>query len=53
MPQMFQIVPLITANLSWKFHENLLIHFTVMLLKGTLMRLKGRQLNSLGTRQTD
>ena len=48
---MFQIVPCVTANLSWKFHENLLMNFTEMLLTDTLMRLDGRPLNCLGRRE--
>ena len=35
--KIFQIVPCVTVNLSWKFHENLPIHFTVMLLTDTLL----------------
>ena len=32
IPKMFQIVPCVIANISWKFHENPLIDFTVVLL---------------------
>ena len=28
IPKMFQIVPRVTADLSWKFHEKTFIHFT-------------------------
>ena len=45
--KMFQIVYFVIADLSWKFHENLLIYFTVMLLTDTPPRLDGRSWNSL------
>ena len=32
IPKMFQIVPCAIANISWKFHENPLIDFTMVLL---------------------
>ena len=32
IPKMFQIVPYVITDLSWKFHETLFIYFTVMLL---------------------
>ena len=35
IPKMFQIVPCVTANISWKIHENPLIDFTVVLLTNT------------------
>ena len=35
IPKMFQIVPFVIANISWKFHENTLIDFTVVLLAST------------------
>ena len=36
IPKIFQIVPCVIANISWKFHENPLIDFTVMLQTNTL-----------------
>ena len=52
--KVFQIVPCVTVNLyiSWKFYENLPIHFTVMLLTGTLRGLDERPWNSLGRCET-
>ena len=35
IPKMFQIVPCVLANISWKFHENPLIDFTVVSLTNT------------------
>ena len=35
IPKMFQIVPCVIANISWKFHENPLIDFTLVLLTNT------------------
>ena len=32
---MFQMVPCVMANICWKFHENPLIDFTLVLLTGT------------------
>ena len=46
-PKMFQIVICAIIGLSWKFHKNLFIHFAVMSLTDTLLRLDGRPWNSL------
>ena len=35
IPKIFQIIPCVIANISWKFHENPLIDFTVVLLTNT------------------
>ena len=35
IPKMYQIVSCVIANISWKFHENPLIDFTVVLLTNT------------------
>ena len=35
IPKMFQIVPCVIAKISWQFHENPLINFTVVLLTNT------------------
>ena len=35
IPKIFQIVPCVIAKISWKFHENPLINFTVVLLTNT------------------
>ena len=51
IPKVFQSVPQSTY-ISWKFYENLPIHFTVMLLTGTLRRLDERPWNSLGRCET-
>ena len=47
IPKMFQIVPHVITYLSWKFHENLFIHFIVMLHKVTAPRLDKRPWNIL------
>ena len=49
---MFQIVPCVTADLSWTFHENQLIHYIVILLTDTPQRLDWRPWNSLGKCET-
>ena len=46
-PYLFQIVPCNIADLSWKFHENSLFDFTVMLLTDPPQCLDGRPGNSL------
>ena len=46
-PKLCQIVPCVAANILWKFNENLVIHFTVMLPTNTLRSLHGRPWNSL------
>ena len=38
----------VIADLSWQFHENPFIHFTIMLLTDTPLHLGGRLWNSLG-----
>ena len=48
IPKMFQIVPCVIANISWRFHENPLIYFTVVLLTNTPGSLDGRLWNTLG-----
>ena len=35
IPKMFQVVPCAIANISWKFHENSFIDFTVVLQTNT------------------
>ena len=50
--KMVYIVPCIIADLAWKFHENPPIHFTVMLLTGTMRRVDGRPWISLGNSET-
>ena len=35
VPKMFQTVPCVIADISWKFHENPLINFTMVLLTNT------------------
>ena len=52
IPKIFQIVPCVTANVSGKRHENVVIHFTVMLLTDTLRRLDWRPWNGLGRHET-
>ena len=46
IPKMSQIVPRVTADLSWKFHENPFIHYT------TLPRLDGKPWPSLVRHET-
>ena len=49
---MFQIVPYVKVDISWEFHKNPFIHFAVMLLTDTLLRLDGGPWNSLVRRET-
>ena len=44
---MFQIVPCVIANISWKYHENPRIDFTIVLLTDTPGALDGWLWNSL------
>ena len=50
--KIFQTVLCVTAEISLKYHENRLIHFTVVLLTDTLQRLDGSPRNGLGRRET-
>ena len=49
---MSQIVLYIIANLSWRFHVNLLIRFTVILLKKYAEAPRRNTVKSLGRRDT-
>ena len=46
-PQFSQMVPYAIADISWKFHENLFIYLSIILLTDTPPRLDGRPWNSL------
>ena len=50
--ELFQIVPCVIDDLSWKFHENPCIPFTVILLADTPLHLDGRPWNNLVRRET-
>ena len=52
IPKMFQIAPCVIVDISWKFHKNPFIHFAVMWLTDTPLRLDGRPWNSLVRRKT-
>ena len=51
-PQFFQVVPYAIADICWKFHENLFIYLSKILLTDTSPRLDGRPWNSLVRRET-
>ena len=48
----YQVVPYAIADKSWKFHENLFIYLSTMLLTDTSPRLDGRPWNRLVMRET-
>ena len=51
-PQFFQVVPYVIADISWKFHENLFVYLSIILLTDTPPRLDGKPWNSLVRRET-
>ena len=51
-PQFFQVVSYAIADISWKFHENILIYLSIILLTDTPPRQDGRPWNSVVRRET-
>ena len=52
IPKVFQVVSYAMIDLSWKFHENPFMHFTVMLLTDMTPRQVWGPWNSLFRRET-